>query len=142
MIDQGFMTEQPAGKLSDLLRHKPLLQPIISVTPEEPVSRAAQLLRQFNISQLPVLQDEVVVGSIQEAEVMRLVLEKVDLTTTTVRDVMGHPFPQLDVETSVADACYTVADGDAAVLVTSNRRPVGVLTKIDFIHYMADVFKK
>lgn len=142
MIDQGFMKEQPAGKLSDLLRHKSLLQPIISVRPEEPVARAAQLLRQFNVSQLPVLQDEVVVGSIQENEVMRLVLEKVDLTATTVRDVMGHPFPQLDVDTSVVDACYTVADGDAAVLVTSNRRPVGVLTKIDFIHYMADVFKK
>ncbi|MNS22194.1 hypothetical protein D3C72_539770 [compost metagenome] len=73
---------------------------------------------------------------------MRLVLEKVDLGTTTINDVMGRPFPQLDVETSVVDACYTVADGDAAVLVTSNRRPVGVLTKIDFIHYMADVFKK
>jgi cystathionine beta-synthase len=142
MIDQGFMAEQPAGKLSDLLRHKALLQPIISVRPEEPVARAAQLLRQFNVSQLPVLQDEQVVGSIQENEVMRLVLEKVDLASTTINDVMGRPFPQLDVETSVVDACYTVADGDAAVLVTSNRRPVGVLTKIDFIHYMADVFKK
>jgi cystathionine beta-synthase len=141
MIDQGFMTEQPAGKLSDLLRHKPLLQPIISVRPEEPVARAAQLLRQFNVSQLPVMDNDTIVGSIQETEVMRLVLEKVDLATTTIRDVMGRPFPSLEMDTSVTDACYTVADGGSAVLVTSNRQPVGVLTRIDFIHYLADVVK-
>jgi cystathionine beta-synthase len=74
MIDNGFMAEQPAGKLSDLLRHKPLLQPIISVRPDEPVARAAHLLRQYNVSQLPVLADDQLVGSIQENEVMRLVL--------------------------------------------------------------------
>jgi predicted transcriptional regulator len=55
---------------------------------------------------------------------------------------MGQPFPQMEIDTSVADACYTVADGDSAVIVTSNRQPVGVLTKIDFIHYLADVYKK
>jgi cystathionine beta-synthase len=141
MIDNGFLDERPAGKLSDLLRHKSMLQPIISVTPSDMVQRAATLLRQYNISQLPVMLDDQVVGSIQESEVMRLVLEKVDLSTTTINDVMGRPFPTLSADSDVADACYTVAEGDTAVLVVSDRRPVGVLTKIDFIHYLADVYK-
>jgi cystathionine beta-synthase len=141
MIDNGFMEERPAGKLSDLLRHKSILQPIISVTPGDPVQRAATLLRQYNISQLPVMQDEQVVGSIQESEVMRLVMEKVDLSTTRIHEVMGRPFPTLPADADVKDACYTVAEGDTAVLVVADRRPVGVLTKIDFIHYLADVYK-
>jgi cystathionine beta-synthase len=138
MIDQGFMDQAPSGQLSDLLRHKSLLQPIIYVSPEDTVARAAALLRQYNISQLPVMRDETVVGSIQESEVMRLVLEKVDLATTPVRAVMGVPFPTLPADTPVTDACYTLAEGDGAVLVVSDRRPVGVLTKIDFIHYLAE----
>ncbi|HEY9723282.1 MAG TPA: cystathionine beta-synthase [Oscillatoriaceae cyanobacterium] len=141
MIDQGFLDERPAGRLSDLLRHKALLQPIISVTPEDTVARAAHLLRQYNISQLPVMQGEDVIGSLQETEVMRLLLEKVDLQATKISEVMGHPFPTLAADTPVADACYAIADGDAAVLVVSDRRPVGVLTRIDFIHYLAEVFK-
>lgn len=141
MIDNGFLDERPAGKLSDLLRHKALLQPIISVTPADPVQRAATLLRQYNISQLPVMVDDQVVGSIQESEVMRLVLEKVDLADTSIEEVMGRPFPTLSADADVADACYTVAEEDTAVLVVADRRPVGVLTKIDFIHYLADVYK-
>ncbi|MFP5501287.1 MAG: CBS domain-containing protein, partial [Candidatus Sericytochromatia bacterium] len=94
-----------------------------------------------NISQLPVLHDDEVVGSIQETEVMRLLLEKVDLASTTIREVMGRPFPQLAADTDVADACYSMADG-SAVLVVADRRPVGVLTKIDFIHYLAEIDRK
>ena len=138
MKDNGFLDDHPAGKLADLLRHKSLLQPIIYVGPSDPLQRAASLLRQYNISQLPVMAGDEVVGSIHEGEVMRLVLEKVDLNTTLVRNVMGRPFPQLSADADVADACYTLADGDTAVLVVSDRRPVGVLTKIDFIHYLAD----
>ena len=138
MQDNGFLDEHPAGKLTDLLRHKSLLQPIIYVGPSDPVQRAANLLRQYNISQLPVMAGDEVVGSIQEGEVMRLVLEKVDLNETLVRNVMGRPFPQLPADADVADACYTLADGDTAVLVVADRRPVGVLTKIDFIHYLSD----
>jgi cystathionine beta-synthase len=141
MIDNGFMEERPAGKLSDLLRHKSILQPIISVTPADSVQRASTLLRQYNISQLPVMQGDEVVGSIQETEVMRLVLEKVDLNTTKIHEVMGRPFPTLPADADVTDACYTVAEGDSAVLVVSDRRPVGVLTKIDFIHFLADHYK-
>ncbi|MDB5098951.1 MAG: cystathionine beta-synthase [Cyanobacteria bacterium RYN_339] len=141
MIDNGFLDERPAGKLSDLLRHKSILQPIISVTPADTVQRASVLLRQYNISQLPVMQDDEVVGSIQETEVMRLVLEKVDLNTTYIHQVMGRPFPTLSADSDVTDACYTVAESDSAVLVVSDRRPVGVLTKIDFIHFLADHHK-
>lgn len=142
MQDNGFLDERAGGKLADLLRHKSLLQPIIYVGPSDPLQRAVNLLRQYNISQLPVMAGDEVVGSIQEGEVMRLVLERVDMDTTLVRDVMGRPFPQLSADADVADACYTLAEGDMAVLVVSDRRPVGVLTKIDFIHYLSDHAKK
>jgi cystathionine beta-synthase len=137
MIDQHLMDTPPASKLSDLLRHKSILQPLIAVAPTDPVQRAAMLLRQYNISQLPVMVDDEIVGSLHEAEVMRLVLEKIDPTTTRVGDIMGNPFPQLSADAEVADACYTVADG-SAVLVVADRRPIGVLTKIDFIHFLAE----
>ncbi|MEB3196969.1 MAG: cystathionine beta-synthase [Candidatus Sericytochromatia bacterium] len=138
MADHHFIDEPPASKLADLLRQKASLQPIIHVGPSEPVQRAANLLRQYNISQLPVMAGDEVVGAIQEGDVLRLALEKVDLASTLVRDVMGRPFPQLSADVDVADACYTLAEGDSAVLVVSERRPVGVLTRIDFIHFLAD----
>jgi cystathionine beta-synthase len=136
--DNRFLDELPANKLQDLLRHKSLLQPIISVGPSEPVQRAANLLRQYNISQLPVMVGEEVVGSMQEGDVLRLALEKVDFNTTLVRDVMGRPFPEMAADVAVSDACYTLAEHDSAVLVVADRRPVGVLTRIDFIHYLSE----
>ncbi|MEB3285412.1 MAG: cystathionine beta-synthase [Candidatus Sericytochromatia bacterium] len=136
--DNRFLDELPANQLADLLQQKSLLQPIISVGPSEPVQRAASLLRQYNISQLPVMVGEEVVGSIQESDILRMALEKVDFNATLVRNVMGRPFPQMAAEVAVADACYTLAEHDSAVLVVSDRRPVGVLTRIDFIHYLAE----
>ncbi|MEB3222879.1 MAG: pyridoxal-phosphate dependent enzyme [Candidatus Sericytochromatia bacterium] len=138
MHDNHFIEGLQSGKLTDLLRQKSLLQPIIQVGPSEPVQRAANLLRQFNISQLPVMVGEELVGSIGEGDVLRLALENVDLTRTLVRDVMGRPFPMLSADVDIADACYTLAEGDGTVIVVADRRPVGVLTRIDFIHYLAE----
>ena len=115
---------------------------LVSVEPSTPVRRALGFINEYNISQLPVMEGDQVVGSIQENEVMRLVMEKVDLGATTIGTVMGRPFPTLSADADVTDACYTVAEESGAVLVVADRRPVGVLTKIDFIHYLADVYKR
>ncbi|MEB3330017.1 MAG: pyridoxal-phosphate dependent enzyme [Candidatus Sericytochromatia bacterium] len=138
MQDHHFIEGAQSGKLNDLLRQKSLLQPIIQVGPSEPVQRAANLLRQFNISQLPVMVGEELVGSIGEGDVLRMALENVDLQKTLVRDVMGRPFPMLSADVDVSDACYTLAEGDGTVVVVADRRPVGVLTRIDFIHYLTE----
>jgi cystathionine beta-synthase len=138
MHANGFLEdERRKDTVGDVLRTKEPLPPMITVTQEQTVKEALDLLRRYEISQLPVTQGKDVIGSINDVAVMQAVFDHADIMHKPVSEVMGRAFPTLehDVEVTVAYKLLTMAN--SAIVVTDAGNPVGVVTRQDIISFLS-----
>jgi cystathionine beta-synthase len=118
MRANGFLGEEGlAATVSDVLRSKGELPKLITVSPADTVRRGVELMREFQISQIPVVKEGDMVGSINEVAVMQLIFDHADIVHAEVKDVMGRPFPLLDEKDEVARAYKELSLGHAAIVV-------------------------
>ena len=138
MRANGFLGEEGrSATVGDVLRVKGELPPLITLAPSDPVKRGIELMREFQISQIPVVQDGEMVGSINEVAVMQLIYDHADVAHQAVKDVMGRAFPVLEESDEVSKAYKELSLGHAAVVVARRGSPIGVLTKMDIISYLS-----
>lgn len=138
MRANGFLGEQGrSAMVGDVLRAKGQLPPMITLAPDDPVKRGIELMREFQISQIPVVGGGEMVGSINEVAVMQLIYDHADVAHKPVKDVMAKPFPVLEESAEVERAYKELSLGHAAVVVARKGLPVGVLTKMDIITYLS-----
>jgi len=138
MIANGFLAEDKrAATVGDVLRSKEPLPPMITVQDDDVVKNALDLLRRYEISQMPVLHGDAIVGSINDVAVMQSVFDRSDLLHQPVRAVMGRPFPALETSVEIDRAYKLLTLANAAILVTDGAQPIGVLTRQDIISYLS-----
>lgn len=109
---------------------------VISVRYDETVRDAVDLMRTYDISQLPVEREGRMVGGIHEASLIRmLVFEKNprEFFEQKVFKVMEKPFPTVSPDTLLEEVMLILSRGEPAVIVEENGRMVGIITKIDVI---------
>jgi cystathionine beta-synthase len=134
--EHGFLEEEPA--LVNILASKdPKLPALVTVEAEDPVMRAVELMREYTISQLPVLERGKVVGSIREEALLAKLVKRPELTEAKVRDIMDSPFPLVDARTDLEEVCRFLLRGTPAVLVGSGERLEGIVTRFDVVEYLS-----
>jgi cystathionine beta-synthase len=138
MRANGFLSEAGRGAtVGDVLRAKGALPQLITLAPADPVKRGIELMREFQISQIPVVERGEMVGSINEVAVMQLIYDHADVAHQPVKEVMARPFSVLDEMDEVEKAYKELSLGHGAVVVARKGSPVGVLTKMDIISYLS-----
>ena len=110
---------------------------IISVEPTSTVREALDMMKKYNISQMPVLQGNKSVGSIEEGEVMAKVLENNDLLKGPVKQVMNKSFPVVSFTETIENAKTHLTRHNPAVLIEKSGSIVGIITKSDLLDFIA-----
>lgn len=105
---------------------------LLSVTPQDDLITAFSLMGSHGISQLPVLQNGLQVGSIHESTLMRVTHDG-RLSSRPVGELMAQPFPELESEASLDEAYRLLLSGHSAILVTERGLPRQVVTRFDLI---------
>jgi cystathionine beta-synthase len=136
MRENGFWQDRVARpvKIAQVLGQKKNLPPLIFVQPQDKLKAAIQLFQQHNISQLPVIENNRVVGSLNEASIMKTLHDGVDLNNQEIRAVMGKPLPVLDENTDIAEAYRLLLGGSPAIVVLRGETPFGLISRFDFIN--------
>ncbi|HZO92406.1 MAG TPA: cystathionine beta-synthase [Candidatus Baltobacteraceae bacterium] len=138
MRTNGFLEDERRKEtVGDVLRTKQPLPPMITVREQQAVKEALELLRRYEISQLPVMRGKEVVGSINDVAVMQAVFDHADIVHQPVGDVMGRPFPMLDHNAEVERAFKLLTMANSAIVVTDGGKPVGVVTRQDVISFLS-----
>ncbi|MCA8960171.1 MAG: pyridoxal-phosphate dependent enzyme [Planctomycetes bacterium] len=107
---------------------------IISVAPEMSARDAIALMRQHDISQLPVIEGaDHVVGGLREAGVIELLLQGESATDRPVREVMDKPFPIIE-ESAAAEEIYDLISHGAPAVLVKTAGGYSAITKWDLIH--------
>ena len=142
MADYGFLRSGGRTVGEVLAAKQGRLPHLVHVHPEESVRTAISILREYEVSQVPVVAHEPpvqmgeVVGSLHEAAVMRLAFDDPAALDKPVSEVMGAPLPIIGSGEPVEDAVDLLEKGPAA-LVVDNGNPIGVLTRSDIVEYLA-----
>jgi cystathionine beta-synthase len=146
MIANGFLADaKRRATVGDVLRSKAPLPPLLTVQHDDMVKTALDLLRQYEISQIPVMRGHEQVGSINDVGVMQSVFDHADIIHQPVSDVMGRPFPALEQFEEIERAYKLLTLANPAIVVVDDGEPIGVLTRQDIITFLStssDVVRK
>lgn len=110
-----------------------MFSPVISVSAKETVRKAISLMEKNGISQLPVVDEGHLVGSISEGTIMKHLSEGEAVFDKIVEEIMEESFPTVNPSTSVDVVRHLIISGNPAVLVMDKGEIVGIITKIDLI---------
>jgi cystathionine beta-synthase len=105
---------------------------LIYVAPETLVSVALALMNERGITQLPVLEDHVSVGSLRESQILTKLLSNRELLEAPVSEVMDKSFPVVDVDASYNDI-KSKLQKSPAVLIEDFKRITGIITRSDLL---------
>jgi cystathionine beta-synthase len=138
MADFGFLRAagQPVSKV--LAGKGGRLPPLVHVHPDEPVRDVIGVLREYGISQVPVLKAELpvavaeVVGSVQERDLLEAAFLNPGVLDRPVGEVMGPPLSSVGAGEPVELAVARM-EGTGAVLVLDAGHPIGILTRSDVL---------
>lgn len=108
---------------------------VVGVQVHDPVSRGVRVMRDTGFSQLPVFNDDQVVGSLTE----KIILEKLvsapkpdDVSKQPIEKIMDEAFPTVNEETPIS-MLSTLLQYAPAVLVMKRGHVQGIITKADLL---------
>jgi len=142
MADHGFLRAagQTAGDI--LSRKDGELPRLVHVHPEETVRDVIGIMREYEVSQVPVVSAEPplafaeVVGSVEERLLLEAAFDEPRLLDKPIGAVMGRPLPSVGAGEAVELAVDRL-EGAGAVVVVDAGHPVGILTRSDLLYYLA-----
>jgi cystathionine beta-synthase len=120
--ENGMAALSPVPTLRDLLEVRQQYTPVpllLSISPDDTVIRALDLLHQYGISQLPVIEGTRIVGSLTETQLLRRLVSGEPLDDQRVRAWQGEPLLTLPETASVREAYALFEAGQVAVAVTT-----------------------
>jgi cystathionine beta-synthase len=123
-------------KAGEVLRRKSAEVPgLVAVAESDLLRDALDLIKRYNISQLPVRRNGEIVGCVEESAIMSRVLEDAHALDVPVGRIMDKPLMRISVEEPV-DQVVKLLAGRNAVLVEETGEAKGILTRIDLIEYV------
>jgi cystathionine beta-synthase len=142
MADYGFLQSRGEVTVGDVLRQKSgEVPPLVHVHPNETVREAIDILREYGVSQMPVVKAEPpitageVVGAVSERALLdALFAGKASLADALERH-MSPPLPIIGSGEPVSAAIDALGAADA-LLVHIDGKPAGVITRQDVLGHL------
>jgi cystathionine beta-synthase len=143
MARYGFLTSHgPGATVVEVLARKGARMPeMVHVHPSETVRDAIDVMREYGVSQLPVLKAEppVVTGEVAGSIAERNLLDALFTGRAHLHDMierhMGDPLPMIGGGQPVAEAVDLLEQSDAAVVLVDGK-PAGVITRQDLLGFL------
>jgi cystathionine beta-synthase len=147
MADYGFLEDAgPSARVGDVLNDKDGGIPsLVHMHPDETVGQAIEVLREYGVSQMPVVKPGAghpdvmaaeVVGSVVERELLDALFSKRASLEDPLEKHMSAPLPQVGSGEPVEDLMAVLGRADAAIVLVEGK-PTGVVTRQDLLAFLA-----
>jgi cystathionine beta-synthase len=139
----GFLPAAPGRTVGEVLRGKGGRIPdLVHTHPQETVADAVQILKEYNVSQMPVVRAEppIVAAEVAGSVSAKALFDALFSGTAKLRDPvekhMSDPFPSIG-STEPVDRAVEALEAADALLVQEDGKPVGVVTRQDLLAFVA-----
>jgi cystathionine beta-synthase len=135
MLDQGLLARERFGDLRDVVSRRFEDGSVISVGPEDTLLTAFQRMRLADVSQLPVLDGERLVGVIDESDLLLGVHTDAGRFRASVKEAMTDLPETLPSSASLAEL-EAVLDRGLVAMISDESGFHGLITRTDLLNHL------
>lgn len=135
MLDNGFLERPQHGDLRDLILRPYSQRDTVVVGPNDLLTTAYQRMKLYDVSQLPVMDGDQLVGIVDESDVLLHVYGDETRFRDPVSTAMVSKLDRLDVKSPI-EALLPVFDRGQVAIVMSDGAFLGLITRIDLLNYL------
>ena len=115
---------------------------LIVARPYQTVFHALKTMQEQDISQIPVFEENLPIGTVYEDQILTLALQGKDLRKLVVREVMSQPMPRVPKNAPVERVTYILSHENPAVFVEMGDSKFEILTKYDLMSTVATLMEQ
>jgi cystathionine beta-synthase len=133
-MQENQLLDAPRLTVGDLLSRSPRRAPaLVSVAPVAQVRQALNLMRTWEVSQIPVLEDGRCIGTLVDGTLMQQALAQPSLLDRPVREAMSDPLPVVEASLTTDRLAVLLTRDTPAALVQEGARLVGIVSRADLL---------
>jgi len=134
MLDRGWLDiENVRDLLGGLGRRR-----LVTIDEDAKVSDALELMKKYDIEQIPVTKDGEMTGAVTQAGLFKRLIEDTDVKDYNVADVKETSLPEVDMDMPLERLSHYINKDNGAVLTKDDSGQYHILTKYDVL----DAFSK
>ena len=135
MLDNGFLEREQHGDLRDLILRPFAARDTVVVGPGDLLITAWQRMKLYDVSQLPVMEGERIVGIVDESDVLLHVYGDEARFRDPVSTAMVSKLDKVNVGAPI-EALLPVFDRGHVAIVMDGERFIGLITRIDLLNFL------
>lgn len=129
MMERGFLDVKT---FKDLVNARGS-QNLITISPDQSVAEAIELMKQYDISNLPVKNETEFVGSLSESGLFNKIITNAAIKEEPVSSVMEAPYPVVAFTMPVEKISQLISKQNGAVIAKDESGTYHIVTKYDLI---------
>lgn len=110
---------------------------LITANGDQTVAEAVELMKQYDIEHIPVMQDERLVGSISESGLFQKLFANPEIKNEKIEAVLENTFPIVSFDTAVEKLGTLINKENGAVLAKDESGDYHIVTKYDVLQALA-----
>jgi cystathionine beta-synthase len=135
MEDQGFIQREVYGDLRDLVGRPHGERATITVGPDDVLTTAHNRLRNAGFSQLPVMENDKLIGIITEDDILRFAFGRPERFNQPVRLAMTSAFLSVEKNLSINNL-VAMLEVRSSAAVMDGEKFLGLITRSDVLNYL------
>jgi cystathionine beta-synthase len=133
MMERGFLEVKT---FKDIVSGR-IGKKLITVEPAHTVAHAVELMKKYDIEQIPVMHNGNMLGALSEGGLFQKIFSNPEIKNALVETVMEHAYPIVDFETPVERLGSLINKENGAVLAKDETGHFHIVTKYDVIQSLA-----
>jgi cystathionine beta-synthase len=135
MRDQGFIEFEEFGDLRDLIARPYESHDTVTVGPDEPLGNAYTRMKLYDVSQLPVIEGDRIVGILDESDILIAITESHRRFQDPVRSAMVSELTFIDKSASISEL-MPIFEKDFVAIVMDGDQFLGLITRVDLLNHL------
>lgn len=133
MIERGFLDVKT---FRDVISSRGAKR-LITIEPQQTVSEAVELMKKYDIEQIPVMNGNGPIGSISEGGLFQKIFDNPEIKNAKVEEVIEPSFPLVSFDTPVEKLSHLINKENGAVLAKDEAGSFHIVTKYDVIQSLS-----
>ncbi|HYM48699.1 MAG TPA: CBS domain-containing protein, partial [Burkholderiaceae bacterium] len=135
MIDQGLLKRPQLGDLRDLIARRFDEGAVVAVGPDDTLLTAFQRMRLADVSQLPVLESNKLIGVIDESDLLLTVHDDAARFHSPVRAAMTTKLDTVQPDAGL-ETLRAILDRGLVAIIADDQQFYGVVTRVDLLNHL------
>jgi len=136
MQERGYLTEGSLITAGDILLRKPQGRKLQTINTDHTIAEAIEMMKAHDVSQLPVMKNGELVGSLNETRVLTAMIDDPSMRDAAVEYLMSEPFPFVLPSTRIDTITKMISQQNPAVIVQSANDTIDIITKSDLLQVL------